>query len=248
MEKQQTSNEYGISQELLILSFLVNYGPVSIPYGNSARYDCVLDFNNQFIRIQIKSLNKINEDTVVIPMSNTRMSANGHVKKIYTQKDVDYIAVYFNGWVYLFTPELATKAFTVRINKPLKSNQHWIEDYRIDKILNITIKSWTSLKEETRITNNSYQERKYNCIDCGAPVWNPNSRCISCERIHRLSKSTKPSREILKEKIKNTPFTTIGTEYGVSDNAVRKWCKSYDLPYKTKEIKEILKKGEWDLV
>ena len=38
MEKQQTSNEYGISQELLVLSQLVNYGSVSIPYGNSVKY------------------------------------------------------------------------------------------------------------------------------------------------------------------------------------------------------------------
>ena len=54
MEKQQTSNEYGISQELLVLSELVNYGTVSIPYGNSARYDCILDIENDIYKIQIK--------------------------------------------------------------------------------------------------------------------------------------------------------------------------------------------------
>jgi hypothetical protein len=27
----------------------------------------------------------------------------------------------------------------------------------------------------------------------------------------------------------NTPFTTIGKQYGVSDNAVRKWCKKYNI-------------------
>lgn len=27
----------------------------------------------------------------------------------------------------------------------------------------------------------------------------------------------------------NTPFTTIGKQYGVSDNAVRKWCKKYSI-------------------
>jgi hypothetical protein len=32
------------------------------------------------------------------------------------------------------------------------------------------------------------------------------------------------------------PFTTIAKEYGVSDNAVRKWCDFYNLPRKKGEI------------
>ena len=248
IEKQQTSNEYGISQELLVLSVLTNYGSVSIPYGNSARYDCILDLNGQLIRIQIKSLNMIDQDTIIVPMANSRMCAEGKVKKIYTEKDVDYMAIYFNQWIYLFPPDLATQALTVRINKPKKYNQHWIEDFRIDKVLNVTIKSWNTLKEETRQEKPVSGTRKYKCIDCGTPVWAENSRCVECARRFQTSKSAKPSREILKEKIKNTPFTTIGVEYGVTDNAVRKWCKTYNLPYKVSEIKEIIKKGEWDLV
>lgn len=36
--------------------------------------------------------------------------------------------------------------------------------------------------------------------------------------------------------IKTLPFTTIGEQYGVSDNSVRKWCKKYNLPSTKKEI------------
>ena len=37
----------------------------------------------------------------------------------------------------------------------------------------------------------------------------------------------------------NTPFTTIGKQYGVSDNAVRKWCKKYNIdPTKQSVIDE----------
>lgn len=35
------------------------------------------------------------------------------------------------------------------------------------------------------------------------------------------------------------PFTKIGEKYGVSDNAVRKWCKNNNLPYQSSKIKEI---------
>ena len=252
-EKQQTSNDYGISQELLVLSELTNYGPVSIPYGNSARYDCILDLDEKLIKIQIKSLNIIDNDTILVPMCNSRLSANGSVRKTYTEEDVDYIAIYFNSWIYLFSPSLARQTLTVRINKPLNinHNQHWIEDFRIDKVLDISLKRWVTLKEETREIKEKHpapRTRKYKCIDCGIPVWNPNTRCVSCARVLQQSKSAKPTREILKEKIKTTPFTTIGIEYGVTDNAVRKWCKTYNLPYRTCDIKEIIKKGEWDEV
>lgn len=51
--------------------------------------------------------------------------------------------------------------------------------------------------------------------------------------------SKKPSREVLKEQIRNTPFLQLGKMYEVSDNAVRKWCKSYNLPSRTTDIKNI---------
>ena len=60
--------------------------------------------------------------------------------------------------------------------------------------------------------------------------------------------SSKPPREVLKEKIKTTPFTQIGREYNVTDNAIRKWCKSYDLPSKTSDIKKIIEQGEWETI
>ena len=30
----------------------------------------------------------------------------------------------------------------------------------------------------------------------------------------------------------------IGRKYGVTDNTVRKWCKSYKLPYKKEDIRK----------
>lgn len=47
------------------------------------------------------------------------------------------------------------------------------------------------------------------------------------------------SRQELKDKIRTTPFVRIGKEYGVSDNAIRKWCDKYKLPRKVSDIKNI---------
>lgn len=57
--------------------------------------------------------------------------------------------------------------------------------------------------------------------------------CLDHRKVER------PSKEELFELIKTTPFLTIGKMYNVSDNAVRKWCETYGLPYKKKDLKKI---------
>lgn len=59
--------------------------------------------------------------------------------------------------------------------------------------------------------------------------------------------SRKPSREVLKSLIKQKSFSQIGRDFGVSDNAIRKWCSSYNLPSLVSVIKSI-PQDEWDLI
>lgn len=49
--------------------------------------------------------------------------------------------------------------------------------------------------------------------------------------------SRKPDREVLKADIRSMPMVAVGRKYEVSDNAIRKWCISYNLPSKVTEIK-----------
>ena len=55
---------------------------------------------------------------------------------------------------------------------------------------------------------------------------------IAQQRIER------PDRDKFKQLIRTTPFIQIGKLFNVSDNTIRKWCKSMDLPYKASEIKK----------
>ena len=48
----------------------------------------------------------------------------------------------------------------------------------------------------------------------------------------------RPSAIELANEIINSNFCVVGRKYGVSDNAIRKWCKAYGIPTKKKEIKE----------
>ena len=78
-------------------------------------------------------------------------------------------------------------------------------------------------------------EKKYYCIDCGKELnGNNRLRCWDCNIKER--RKNFPEREILKQLIRNKSFLEIGRQYGVSDNAVRKWCKTYQLPSRKKDI------------
>jgi predicted RNA-binding Zn-ribbon protein involved in translation (DUF1610 family) len=58
-------------------------------------------------------------------------------------------------------------------------------------------------------------------------------KAASVEKKHAprvwLRKVERPDRETLQEMVRSSPLTAIGKKYGVSDNSVRKWCKSYGL-------------------
>lgn len=55
----------------------------------------------------------------------------------------------------------------------------------------------------------------------------------------------KPTREQLKMDIRSMPMVQVGSKYLVSDNAVRKWCKSYNLPARVSDIKKYSDE-EWE--
>ena len=94
---------------------------------------------------------------------------------------------------------------------------------------------------------NKYPTHNY-CIDCGKEIFRTSTRCVDCEAKRRSANhQDKVTREELKQLIRTTPFTTIGKNYGVSDNAVRKWCDKFNLPRKSSDIKKYSDK-EWEQI
>jgi len=62
-------------------------------------------------------------------------------------------------------------------------------------------------------------------------------QCTATELSKRTRKVIRPSKEELLGLIRTKTFLEIGNMYNVSDNAIRKWCKAYDLPHRKKDIK-----------
>lgn len=71
------------------------------------------------------------------------------------------------------------------------------------------------------------ENRKF-CPICGEEKSERASLCVSCYN-KSSRKVERPSKELLELEIKQYSYVALGKKYGVSDNAVRKWCKSYGL-------------------
>lgn len=73
------------------------------------------------------------------------------------------------------------------------------------------------------------KSQKCKSSKCSNVVYEPRKYCsYKCSRQdHR--KVDRPSKEILKIDLDNLSYRAIGRKYGVSDNTIRKWAKSYNL-------------------
>lgn len=87
----------------------------------------------------------------------------------------------------------------------------------------------------------------HRCIDCGKLITYKALRCKSCatkliakEKGSSLYKNKKP---LTKEEINssltrtNGNFTESSKDFNMTDNALRKWCRKYDLPTHSREWK-----------
>ena len=80
--------------------------------------------------------------------------------------------------------------------------------------------------------------KKRFCEDCGREIYRDS---IKCEECHSKSQRRvdRPTKDELVRLITASGFTQVGRIYGVSANAIIRWCKSYGIPHTKKELKEL---------
>lgn len=89
------------------------------------------------------------------------------------------------------------------------------------------------------------EKQEHYCIDCGAPIGEDSLRCPKCASISL--RQFEIERAELKRLIRETPFTQIGKQYGVSDNAIRRRCRLLNLPSRKADIKKYSDE-EWEKI
>ena len=214
--------------ELKVQEELLRYGfDISIPSFNSSKYDILVDTGKEFLRIQVKkSIGKTNNSFTFECTTQNVKSSTGSKHK-YTKDEVDYFATVWKDKVYLIPLEETSQSKTLQLVKNQYGN--YAEDYLAENIL----KSYSRISDE-ELYNYSSKGKNY-CCDCGCEILTTSERCVACKnKIQRTVE--RPSREELKSLIRTLPFTQIGKQFNVSDNAIRKWCYAEGLPAKKSEI------------
>lgn len=117
---------------------------VSIPYGDSEKYDFILDVNGNLYRIQCKHATvHENEFGIADYISIDTTWQTGYSRganfqyHAYTKKDIDYFVTHYNGNNYLLPVEDCNTQKILRILPP-KNNQvkgiNYLENYIDEKI------------------------------------------------------------------------------------------------------------------
>jgi len=90
-----------------------------------------------------------------------------------------------------------------------------------------------------RKIKNTSKEFCYCCV-CGKKIGKKTKtgKCPDCaKKVQR--RVERPSKETLEKKLFEYNFLKVAKMYGVTDNAIRKWCKHYGLSTKSKDYKQI---------
>ena len=112
---------------------------ISIPFGNSQKYDLIMDRNNKLYKVQIKHANEHEDAYFTFKTRWQGHNASGYTQTSYTKEDIDFFATWCRGKVYLIPVEECSGAEkTIRFVPP-KNGQikgiNFAKDYVAEEVL-----------------------------------------------------------------------------------------------------------------
>ena len=191
---------------------------ISIPLNDTQDYDLIIDNGEKLLKVQVKATGQRSEYGYSIVSICSTGGTKGKVYKTLIDTNIDILFIFTELqeiYEIPFEDITATKSLNLGPDR---------QKYRVDTI------------------NTTYAHKeipKKHCQDCGSIVASDNQSgyCLACQAKKRRVIENRPSKEELLKELQNSNFVQVGNKYGVSDNAIRKWCKAYGLPHTIKEIK-----------
>lgn len=228
---------FGEIGQNVVIGELSKYGiQVAVPLGDNLPFDLIAIVENRLYKLQVKSSSRgvVDEHVLFAFLSNDFYS--GKTKR-YSKQEVDVmVGVDLRNYqVYLFDDFESIKQITIRSTPPKngqKKGLHWHDDFvlnasRVRDVFNFeppNLDEWFA-----KIKSIAYS---HTCQHCGKDFSNgcKNAKyCGSkCTQIAQR-RVVRPSIDVLKVDIETLSWRAIGRKYGVSDNAVKKWARSYQL-------------------
>lgn len=140
----RNSKEIGNLTELQCITGLYELGcDVSIPFGNSQKYDLIMDYKGVLYKVQVKHANEHWENDLLTHFEfKTRWqghNASGYTQTSYTKEDIDFFATYCQGKIYLIPVEQCSGATKNIRFVPPKNGQtkgiNFAKDYLAEEVL-----------------------------------------------------------------------------------------------------------------
>lgn len=138
------TKQKGNLTELKCLTKFVELGySVSIPYGENSRYDFILDYNGELLKIQVKTAKlaqgtEENPETIEFATCSMRYNSGGGQRVYYTKDEIDYFATWWDNEVYLVPVEECSVSKKLRFVPPKNGQRVGIsfcKDYIAEKVL-----------------------------------------------------------------------------------------------------------------
>ena len=130
------TKQKGNATEAYCLAEFISRGiNVSIPYGDSARYDFIIDINNQLYRILCKTATEEQEGVYKFSCRSCKTRASGNSQRSYTKEEIDFFCTYINNKCYLIPiSETCSHSKTLRFI-PAGNGQKvtYADEYELDK-------------------------------------------------------------------------------------------------------------------
>lgn len=121
----------------------------SIPYGNSALYDFIVDIDGTLLRIQCKNCQlslhtsgKKDEGAFQIFTRRQTINTKGIIRYLYNKNEIDYFMTMFKDNFYLIPVEECKSSKILRISKPKNNIKQYnkAEDYLVENVINKFLK------------------------------------------------------------------------------------------------------------
>lgn len=112
---------------------------ISIPWGDNARYDFVLDVNHKLYKLQCKTSTKESDGVYNFRCNSSYLNAQGNRTREYSNDDVDFFCTFIENKCYLVPyDQCGKREKKMRFVKP-KNNQTqgitFAQEYLAEKVL-----------------------------------------------------------------------------------------------------------------
>ena len=134
------TKQIGNLTELQCITALYELGcDISIPFGNSQKYDLIMDYKGKLYKVQVKHSTEHENTHFIFKTRWQSHNTSGYSQNSYSKEDIDFFATYCKGKVYLIPIEQCSGAEKTLRFVPPKNGQikgiNFAKDYEAEEVL-----------------------------------------------------------------------------------------------------------------